>query len=100
CQFTVGHLLSTMEVAPLPLVQRLDAPVALAGLVIAVLSGSSIVGSALYAWRGAKLKPGLFLGGFVVGGVTVAANLGWLGLIAGAMLIGLSVGPLVTTASL
>ncbi|WP_425388218.1 MFS transporter [Amycolatopsis taiwanensis] len=99
CQFAIGHLLSTIEVAPLPLVERLGAPAALAGLVIAVLSGSSIVGSALYAWRGSRLKPGLFLGGFVLGGVTVAADLGWPGLIAGAMLIGLSVGPLVTTAS-
>lgn len=99
CQFAIGHLLSTIEVAPLPLVQRLGAPAALAGLVIAVLSGSSIVGSALYAWRGARWKPNLFLGGFVLGGVSVAADLGWPGLIAGAMLIGLSVGPLVTTAS-
>jgi len=104
CQFTIGHLLSTVEVAPLPLAQRLGAGERAAALVIAVLCGASIAGSALYAWRGLKLgrprlQAGLLLGGFVVGGSLVAGNFGWPGLIAGIVVIGSCTGPLVTVAS-
>lgn len=99
CQFTVGLLLSTIEVAPLPLVQRLGAPATAAPLVVAVLCGASIVGSALYAWRGKVGRPRLFLAGFVVGGTVVAANLGWAGLVAGVVLVGVATGPLVAVAS-
>jgi MFS family permease len=104
CQFTIGHLLSTVEVAPLPLAQRLGAGERAAALVIAVLCGASIAGSALYAWRGVKLgRPRLhattLLGGFVVGGSLVAGNFGWPGLIAGIVVIGSCTGPLVTVAS-
>ncbi|MFE0020445.1 MFS transporter [Amycolatopsis sp. NPDC059021] len=99
CQFTVGLLLSTIEVAPLPFVQRLGAPDATAPIVVAVLCGASIAGSSLYAWRGTTGEPRLFLGGFVAGGVLVAANLGWAGLLAGVTLVGVCTGPLVTVAS-
>ncbi|HEV7980948.1 MFS transporter [Amycolatopsis sp.] len=104
CQFTIGHLLSTVEVAPLPLAQRLGAGERAAALVIAVLCGASIAGSALYAWRGLKLgrprlQAGLLLGGFVVGGSLVAGNFGWPGLLAGIVVIGSCTGPLVTVAS-
>ncbi|MDT7723989.1 MAG: hypothetical protein QOI21_565 [Actinomycetota bacterium] len=104
CQFTIGHLLSTVEVAPLPLAQRLGAGQWAAALVIAVLCGASILGSALYAWHGLKLgrprlQAGLLLGGFVVGGSLVAGNFGWPGLIAGIVVIGSCTGPLVTVAS-
>ncbi|MFF4595140.1 MFS transporter [Amycolatopsis sp. NPDC001319] len=99
CQFTVGLLLSTIEVAPLPLVERLGAPAAAAPGVVALLCGASIAGSAIYAWRGRDLGPRLFLAGFVVGGTLVAANLGWAGLVAGVVLIGGATGPLVTIAS-
>ncbi|WP_243769853.1 MFS transporter [Amycolatopsis acidicola] len=103
CQFAIGHLLSTIEVAPLPLVQRLGAAPGTAGLVIAVLSGASIVGSALYAWRAPRWAPirqaTLLLCGFVVSGCLVAANLGWAGLLIGAALLGCCTGPLVTVAS-
>ncbi|MEV6896058.1 MFS transporter [Amycolatopsis sp. NPDC051372] len=99
CQFTVGLLLSTIEVAPLPLVERLNAPPAAAPGVVALLCGASIAGSAVYAWRGRDRGPGLFLAGFVAGGTLVAANLGWAGLIAGVVLIGGATGPLVTIAS-
>jgi MFS family permease len=44
CQFSIGHVLSTVEVAPLPLAQRLGAGERAAALVIAVLCGSSIAG--------------------------------------------------------
>ncbi|MEU7789298.1 MFS transporter [Amycolatopsis sp. NPDC049159] len=99
CAFTVGLLLSTIEVAPLPLVQRLGAPETAAPVVIAVLSGASILGSALYAWRGKTGDPRLFLGGFVAGGLALAADLGWPGLIASIALIGGCTGPLVAATS-
>jgi MFS family permease len=103
CQFTIGHLLSTMEVAPLPLVQRLGAGPGAAGFVIAVLSGASIVGAGLYAWRTPSFAPArqaiALLCGFIVGGSVVAADLGWPGLLGGAALIGVCTGPLVTVAS-
>ena len=104
CQFTIGHLLSTVEVAPLPLAQRLGAGERAAALVIAVLCGASIAGSALYGWRAVKLgRPRVqamtLLGGFVVGGSLVAGNFGWPGLVAGIVVIGSCTGPLVTVAS-
>lgn len=99
CAFTVGLLLSTIEVAPLPLVQRLGAPETAAPVVIAVLSGASIAGSALYAWRGKTGDPRLFLGGFVAGGLVLAANLGWPGLLASIAVIGGCTGPLVAATS-
>jgi hypothetical protein len=99
CAFTVGLLLSTIEVAPLPLVQRLGAPGTAAPVVIAVLSGASILGSALYAWRGKTGDARLFLGGFVVGGLVLAADLGWPGLVASVAVIGGCTGPLVAATS-
>jgi hypothetical protein len=67
--------------------------------VIAVLSGASIVGSALYAWRGKTGDPRLFLGGFIVGGLALAADLGWPGLIVSVAVIGACTGPLVAATS-
>ncbi|WP_236790499.1 MFS transporter [Amycolatopsis sp. GM8] len=103
CQFAIGHLLSTIEVAPLPLVQRLGAGPELAGFVIAVLSGASILGGGLYAWRTPSFAPRrqarVLLAGFITGGSIVAANLDWAGLFTGAALIGVCTGPLVTIAS-
>ncbi|WP_020669400.1 MFS transporter [Amycolatopsis nigrescens] len=105
CQFTVGHVLSTVEVAPLPLVQRLGEGEGAAALLIAVLCGASIGGGALYAWRGPKLglgprgQAGIALTGFVLGAVLVAANLGRPGLLCGVALIGVCTAPLVTIAS-
>ncbi|MEV6873827.1 MFS transporter [Amycolatopsis sp. NPDC051128] len=99
CAFTVGLLLSTIEVAPLPLVQRLGAPETAAPVVIAVLSGASIAGSALYAWRGKTGDPRLFLAGFVAGGLALAADLGWPGLLASVAVIGACTGPLVAATS-
>lgn len=99
CAFTVGLLLSTIEVAPLPLIQRLGAPETAAPIVIVVLSGASILGSALYAWRGKTGDARLFLGGFVAGGLVLAADLGWPGLIASVAVIGACTGPLVAATS-
>ncbi|EOD70126.1 MFS transporter [Amycolatopsis vancoresmycina] len=99
CAFTVGLLLSTIEVAPLPLVQRLGAPETAAPVVIAVLCAASIAGSALYAWRGKTGDPRLFLAGFVAGGLVLAADLGWAGLLASVAVIGACTGPLVAATS-
>jgi MFS family permease len=99
CAFTIGLLTSTIEVAPLPLVQRLGAPEAAAPVVIAVLTGASIAGSALYAWQGKIGDPRLFLGGFVAGGLVLTADLGWPGLVASVAVIGASGGPLVAATS-
>ncbi|WP_326567058.1 MFS transporter [Amycolatopsis rhabdoformis] len=99
CQFTIGLLLSTIEVAPLPLVERLGAPASAAPGVVAVLCGASVAGSALYAWRGRDRGARTFLACFVVGGTLVAANLGWSGLVVGVVLVGSATGPLVTIAS-
>ncbi|RSM35453.1 MFS transporter [Amycolatopsis balhimycina DSM 5908] len=99
CAFTIGLLTSTIEVAPLPLVQRLGAPETAAPLVIAVLCGASFAGSAVYAWRGKTGDPRLFLAGFVAGGLTLAADLGWAGLLGSVAVIGACGGPLVAATS-
>ena len=99
CAFTVGLLTSTIEVAPLPLVQRLGAPETAAPLVIVVLTAASFAGGALYAWRGKVGDPRLFLAGFVAGGLTLAADLGWVGLLASLAVIGACGGPLVAATS-
>jgi MFS family permease len=104
CQFTIGHLLSTVEVAPLALAERLGAGERAAAVVIAVLCGASIAGGGFYAWRGSKLgtpraQALTLLIGFIVGGSLVAVNLGWPGLTGGIVVIGLCTGPLVTVAS-
>lgn len=99
CGFTVGLLLSTIEVAPLPLVQRLGAPATFAPIVIAVLCGTSIAGNAVYAWRGTTGNPLVFLSGFVVGGSVLAADLGWVGLLAGVSIVGVCASPLVIVTS-
>jgi hypothetical protein len=99
CAFTVGLLLSTIEVAPLPLVQRLGAPETAAPIVIAVLSGASIAGSALYAWRGKTGDARLFLAGFVAGGLALAGDFGWPGLLISLAVIGACTGPLFAATS-
>ena len=99
CAFTIGLLTSTIEVAPLPLVQRVGAPETAAPLVIAVLTGASLAGNALYVWRGKIGDPRLFLGGFVAGGIVLAADLGWAGLLASLVVIGACGGPLVAATS-
>ncbi|MEU3627150.1 MFS transporter [Amycolatopsis coloradensis] len=97
--FTVGLLLSTIEVGLLPLVQRLGAPDSATAIVIVALCAASITGSALYAARGKVGDPRLFLAGFVLGGIVVSLGLGWAGLLGGVALIGLCTGPLMAVSS-
>ncbi|EME56880.1 major facilitator transporter [Amycolatopsis decaplanina DSM 44594] len=97
--FTVGLLLSTIEVGLLPLVQRLGAPESATAIVIVVLCAAGVGGSALYAARGKAGDPRLFLAGFVLGGIVVSAGFGWAGLLGGVALIGLCTGPLMAVSS-
>ncbi|WP_163505497.1 MFS transporter [Fodinicola acaciae] len=99
CVFTVGLLLSTIEVAPLPLVERLGAGEAAAPVVIVVLSAAGIGGSALYAWRGKTGDARTFLLGLIAGGLLLAADLGWPGLLVAVAVIGGCTGPLVAMVS-
>ncbi|SFP76412.1 hypothetical protein SAMN05421810_103341 [Amycolatopsis arida] len=101
CLFVIGHLLASIEVAALPLALRLGAPESAAAVVIAVLCGASVLGGALFAWRGRPTAGAarIFLGCFVTGGLLVAVDLGWPGLLAGVALVGGCTGPLLTTAS-
>ncbi|WP_210769519.1 MFS transporter [Qaidamihabitans albus] len=101
CVFAIGHLLATIEVAPLPLAGRLGAGEVAAALIVAVLCGSSIAGSAVFAWRGrtTPVAARVFLGVFVGGGVLVSLDLGWPGLLAGVVLVGACTGPLLTVAT-
>lgn len=99
CAFTVGLLLSTIEVAPLPLVERLGASAAAAPVVIVVLCVASVACSALCAWRGTTADPRLLLAGFVAGGLLLAADLGWVGLLIAVAVVGGCTGPLVTATS-
>ncbi|WP_232376432.1 MFS transporter [Amycolatopsis aidingensis] len=101
CLFTIGHLLSTIEVAPLALAQRLGGGTAQAAVLVAVLCGASVAGSGLFAWRGRVGRPAALacLGCFLAGAVPVGFDLGWTGLLAGVVLIGACTGPLLTIAS-
>lgn len=101
CMFAIGHLLSTLEVAPLPLAERLGGSEGTAALLVGVLSGASIVGGALFVWRG---RPTIttamaFLACYVVGACLVAYDLGWSGLLIGLILVGSCTGPLLSVAS-
>ncbi len=97
--FTVGLLLSTIEVGLLPLVQRLGAPDSATAVVIVVLCAAGVTGSGLYAARGKVGDPRLFLAGFVLGGIVLSAGFGWAGLLGGVALIGLCTGPLMAVSS-
>jgi MFS family permease len=99
-------VLSTIEVASLPLGQRVGGSTATAVVVIAVLTAASVTGAALYAWRGGRitldrrLRAVLLLIGMGVGGVFVAFGDTWPVLIAGLVVVGVCTGPLSATMSM
>ncbi|TDC10606.1 MFS transporter [Streptomyces sp. 8K308] len=101
CQFAVGHVLSTVEVAPLGYAQRLGAGPAGAALVIIVLCAASIAGGALFAWRGrpSPASAAAFLACFAAGALLLARPLGWAALLLAVTAIGAVTGPLLTVAS-
>lgn len=101
CGFAIGHLLSTIEVAPLVLAARIGGGELVAAVLIGVLTTASIGGSLLFAWRG---RPGVrtaigCLLGLGAGGTLVAFDLGRPGLVAGLVIVGACTGPLFSTAS-
>ncbi|MET0133191.1 MAG: MFS transporter, partial [Kibdelosporangium sp.] len=104
--FAFGHLLSTIEVASLPLGQRVGGGTATAVVVVAVLTGASVAGAGLYAWLGPRLtvdrriRAVLFLLGMAGGAVLVAFGGTWPLLIAGLVTVGVCTGPLNTTMSM
>jgi MFS family permease len=104
--FAFGHLLSTIEVASLPLGQRVGGGTATAVIVVAVLTGASVTGAALYAWLGPRMtldrriRAVLFLLGMAGGAVLVAFGGNWPLLLAGLVTVGICTGPLNTTMSM
>jgi MFS family permease len=105
CAFGFGHLLSTIEVASLPLGQRVGGGPATAVIVVAVLTGASVLGAAVYAWVGPRitldrrLRALLLLAGMALGGVMVGFGVRWPMLVAGLVTVGVCTGPLNTTMS-
>lgn len=103
--YAIGHLLSTIEVAPVPLVHRLGAATVTAPIVPTVLCLASITGGVLYTWRGHALRPSrraqacCLLGMFVVGALIVLATRSWTGLLTGTALVGVATAPLGAVAS-
>jgi hypothetical protein len=105
CLFTIGLLLSTIEVAPLPFAELLGAGEGAAALIVAVLCGASITGGALYAGltgrpaASPRAQAATLLCGFIAGGSVLAADLGRPGLLGGVALVGVCTGPLLTVAT-
>ncbi|WP_250917322.1 MFS transporter [Streptomyces albipurpureus] len=101
CLFTIGHLLSTLEVGALPLADRVGAHPNAAALLIAVLSLASILGSAAFAWRGRATTTlaVVCLLGLGIGGGVIAWGAGWVVLVPGLILVGLGTGPLLAVSS-
>ncbi|TCO64913.1 MFS transporter [Actinocrispum wychmicini] len=105
CAFGFGHLLSTIEVASLPLGQRVGGGPATAVLVVALLTGASVLGGICYAWWGPRLRLDrrvravLLLVGMAVGAVLVAFGWNWPMLAAGLVTVGVWTGPLNTAMS-
>jgi MFS family permease len=100
CAFGFGHLLSTIEVASLPLGQRVGGGPASAVIVVAVLTAASVLGAAVYAWRKPRLAVRYLLLGMAVGAVLVAFGESWPVLVAGLVTVGIWTGPLNATMAL
>ncbi len=100
CLFAIGHLLSTVEVAPLPLAARVGGQEGTAALLVGTLCAASVAGGTAFAWRGrASVRTAIgCLTCFVVGGVLVAFDLGRPGLLCGVALIGACTAPLLSVA--
>ncbi|MET0234153.1 MAG: MFS transporter [Kibdelosporangium sp.] len=106
CAFAFGCLCSTIEVASLPLAQRVGGGPGSAVIVIVVLTAASLLGAGLYAWLGPRvtldrrIRAVLFLLGMALGAVLVAFGASWPLLVAGVAMVGLCIGPLNTTMSM
>jgi MFS family permease len=100
CAFGFGHLLSTIEVASLPLGQRVGGGPASAVIVVAVLTGASVLGAAVYAWLKPRFAARNLLLGMAAGAVLVAFGESWPVLAAGLVTVGIWTGPLNATMAL
>ena len=101
--FAIGHLTSTIEVAALPIAQRLGGGTGEAALFVLVLSAASIIGSIVYlaARRdGSALGVAILLVVLSAGALLISIGQSWPLVIVGAVVAGLCVGPLVTVNSL
>lgn len=101
--FALGHLCSTVEVAALPIVQRLGAGPGAAAVVIAVFCVTSIAGSLIYTVRGTPGTVWMAVALLIttaVGSALIAWGPDWIGVSAGLVIAGVCVGPLLTTNSL
>jgi hypothetical protein len=106
CAFAFGYLCSTIEVASLPLAQRVGGGPASAVIVIVALTVASVLGAGLYAWLGPRLgmdrriRAVVFLLGMALGAVLVAFGGSWPMLVLGVVTVGVCIGPLNTTMSM
>ena len=100
-QFAIGHVLSAVEVAPLGYAQRVGAGATGAAVLFTVLSAASVVGGALFAWRGrpTTATAAAFLACFAAGSLLLVRPLGWAALLLAVTAIGAVTGPLITVAS-
>lgn len=97
--FALGHVTSTIEVAALPLVERLGAGPGGASVLVAVFALASILGSLVYVRinaSGAALMASVLLLVMATGSLLVGIGSSWPIALAGATLIGPCVGPLLT----
>lgn len=106
CAFAFGYLCSTIEVASLPLAQRVGGGPGSAVIVIVALTVASLSGAGLYAWLGPRItldrrvRAVILLSGMAAGGVLVAFGTTWPLLVAGVVTVGVCIGPLNTTMSM
>lgn len=100
CAFGFGHLLSTIEVASLPLGQRVGGGAATAVVVVAVLTATSLLGAGLYAWLPVRcVRPWPLLAVMALGAVLVGLGGNWSTLVVGLVIVGSATGPMNTVMS-
>ncbi|BBH67848.1 MFS transporter [Actinoplanes sp. OR16] len=99
CAFAVGHLTSTVEVAVLPIAERLDGGANAAAVIVVVLSAASLLGGFLYLRinrPGNGRTAAALLAVLASGGAVVAFGASWPVVIVGTALTGVCIGPLIT----
>jgi MFS family permease len=98
--FGFGHLLSTIEVAAMPLGQRAGGGPAAAVVVVAVLTATSVLGAAVYGWLPVRCtRPWPLLAVMALGAVLVALGGNWSTLVVGLVIVGSTTGPMSTVMS-
>lgn len=101
--FAVGHLASAIEVAVLPIAERLGEGTGAASLIVVVLSVTSVLGGLVYLRLdrpGSPRAAAVLLTVFAAGVVVVTVGATWPAVLAGTALAGACIGPLSTINSL